>query len=526
MDRSEIITDDSVEFVRQAMGAGAGTRARPRRPSCSGSRMDAPSMLSFKSAMEAAADVAVHADAERDTTGRHVMTRDYLRRMISAIALPCDSCADVFFGSVYWHQRDAARRQLGRRHHERHRRLRRLPGMRGGRPRGPAPALLDHRRGLTPQRQLTSRSSPACCSKPRLSSRCQLSVTLPSRTRRMSIACEIDRLALALLVAQLAVEVPVQAHLRDDAVVRHHLLQHRDHQVGHRGQEALGRRGRGRRAPAGVPAAAHGRRTRRQRLFQQFRAAVVPEPVQVVDRREDGLALRRVRSPAMIRSCGAAILTAVASSTCAAPREVAASASSACRRNGRSGCVIGGSSIGRSGTASIRQRPASQAPIAAPLQTPLRAVRRPHHARDQMLQRARRIVAPAGVHRRGLDDRAARRDQPVEALARASRRPIGAGRRAAGADRAGSPRAPRAIDVRSSAGSSASRRASSSSMRASRNARRVARDDHAGVDELAALDARHDAHDGVVIGAGTRARIGLLDERARRLQARCTRYST
>jgi len=32
---------------------------------------------------------------------------------------------------------------------------------------------------------------------------------------------------------------------------------------------------------------------RRQRLFQQVRAAVVPEAVEVVDRREDGGALRR-----------------------------------------------------------------------------------------------------------------------------------------------------------------------------------------------------------------------------------------
>ena len=58
--------------------------------------------------MEAAADVAVHADAQRDATGRHVMTRAYVRRMISAIALPCASCADVFFGGVFWHPRDAA----------------------------------------------------------------------------------------------------------------------------------------------------------------------------------------------------------------------------------------------------------------------------------------------------------------------------------------------------------------------------------------------------------------------------------
>ena len=55
-------------------------------------------------------------------------------------------------------------------------------------------------------------------------------------------------------------------------------------------------------------------------------------------------------------------------------------------------------------------------------------------------------------------------------------------------------------------------------MRASRKRRRPARDDHADVDELAALDARHDADDRVVIRCSDRARIGLLDECARRFE--------
>ena len=108
MERSEIINDDSVEFVRQADGRWRWHARTSEAARQLGIARDAPSMLSFKSAMEAAADVAVHADAQRDATGRHVMTRDYLRRMISAIALPCESCADVFFGGVYWHRRDAA----------------------------------------------------------------------------------------------------------------------------------------------------------------------------------------------------------------------------------------------------------------------------------------------------------------------------------------------------------------------------------------------------------------------------------
>ena len=108
VDRSEIITDDSVEFIRQADGRWRWHARTTIAADLLGMTVDAPSMLSFKTAMEAAADVAVHAEAERDATGRHVMTRDYIRRMISAIALPCDNCAHVFFGGVFWHQRDAA----------------------------------------------------------------------------------------------------------------------------------------------------------------------------------------------------------------------------------------------------------------------------------------------------------------------------------------------------------------------------------------------------------------------------------
>jgi hypothetical protein len=108
VDRSEIITDDTVEFVRQADGRWRWHARTPEAAELLGIAVDAPSMLSFRTAMEAAADVAVHADAERDATGRHVMTRDYIRRMISAIALPCEACAEVFFGGVYWHPRDAA----------------------------------------------------------------------------------------------------------------------------------------------------------------------------------------------------------------------------------------------------------------------------------------------------------------------------------------------------------------------------------------------------------------------------------
>ena len=106
MERSEIITDESVEFVRQPDGRWRWHARTPEAADLLATPLDAPSMLSFKTQFEAAADVAVHADAERDATGRLVMTRDYIRRMVSAIALPCAECADVYFGSVYWHRRD------------------------------------------------------------------------------------------------------------------------------------------------------------------------------------------------------------------------------------------------------------------------------------------------------------------------------------------------------------------------------------------------------------------------------------
>jgi len=107
VDPTEIITDESVEFVRQDDGRWRWHARTPQAAEMLATALDAPSMLSFKSTFEAAADVAVHADAERDATGRLVMTRDYIRRMISAIALPCEACADIYFGSVYWHKRDA-----------------------------------------------------------------------------------------------------------------------------------------------------------------------------------------------------------------------------------------------------------------------------------------------------------------------------------------------------------------------------------------------------------------------------------
>ena len=127
-------------------------------------------------------------------------------------------------------------------------------------------------------------------------------------------------------------------------------------------------------------------------------------------------------------------------------------------------------------------------------------------------------LAAAGVDRRSLDDRAARRDQPVKALARRqlADRPGG---RAAGADQRDAremSRAPRRDRRRRS--SASSRALVELDARAEEVVRR-ARQDHARVDELAALHARHDAHDRVVIRAGAWHAAASVDEIARRLAA-------
>ena len=103
--------------------------------------------------------------------------------------------------------------------------------------------------------------------------------------------------------------------------------------------------------------------------------------------------------------------------------------------------------------------------------------------------------------------RAARRDQPVEALAQRAGWPIGpapappAQTAAIAVERACATALE--VDAAGRARAGGPRRARS----APRGSRaRVRRDDHADVDELAALDARHDADDRVVIRAGRRAR--------------------
>jgi hypothetical protein len=88
-------TDGSVHLVQ-----GADGRWRWTTPAPGG-------LLSFGSRAEALADAALHANAPRDASGRQVMSKDYLRRLVSAIALPCAECEDVYFGGVYWHRRGA-----------------------------------------------------------------------------------------------------------------------------------------------------------------------------------------------------------------------------------------------------------------------------------------------------------------------------------------------------------------------------------------------------------------------------------
>jgi hypothetical protein len=98
------MTVEAIELIQGVDGRwrwAAHASAPPGGPGAA-----AAALLSFKSRDEAAADALLHANAPRDATGRQVMSKDYLRRLISAIALPCESCVDVYFGGVYWHRRD------------------------------------------------------------------------------------------------------------------------------------------------------------------------------------------------------------------------------------------------------------------------------------------------------------------------------------------------------------------------------------------------------------------------------------
>ena len=63
--------------------------------------------LSVRSRDEALADRALRLEARLDASGRRVLPKEHLRKLISAFALPCAACVDVFFGGVYWHPRDA-----------------------------------------------------------------------------------------------------------------------------------------------------------------------------------------------------------------------------------------------------------------------------------------------------------------------------------------------------------------------------------------------------------------------------------
>ena len=87
------MTDESVEVVQDADGRWRWTAPAPG------------GAISFKTKAEAFADAALHAGAPLDDTGRRVMSKDYLRHLVSAIAQPCAACADVYFGGVYWHRR-------------------------------------------------------------------------------------------------------------------------------------------------------------------------------------------------------------------------------------------------------------------------------------------------------------------------------------------------------------------------------------------------------------------------------------
>ena len=94
-----------------------------------------------------------------------------------------------------------------------------------------------------------------------------------------------------------------------------------------------------------------------------------------------------------------------------------------------------------------------------------------HQPRDQALELARRVVGEAGVHRRALDDRARRRDEPVEALGRRAARRSGPRLRIAGRDPARARRGGRAPPRGRRRARARAARASSSATRAARKRR-------------------------------------------------------
>jgi len=61
----------------------------------------------FRSRDEALADRALRHAAPQEASGRAVLPKEHLRKLISAAAQSCAACADVYFGGVYWHPRDA-----------------------------------------------------------------------------------------------------------------------------------------------------------------------------------------------------------------------------------------------------------------------------------------------------------------------------------------------------------------------------------------------------------------------------------
>lgn len=66
-----------------------------------------PLALLFRTRDDAIVDRALRQAAPIDDTGRRVLPREHLRKLVSVIAQVCAACNDVYFGGVYWHPRDA-----------------------------------------------------------------------------------------------------------------------------------------------------------------------------------------------------------------------------------------------------------------------------------------------------------------------------------------------------------------------------------------------------------------------------------
>ena len=63
-------------------------------------------IVTFETKAEALEDMEMQLAAERDETGRLILPKQHIHRLIRALAQPCPDCEATYFGGVFWHERD------------------------------------------------------------------------------------------------------------------------------------------------------------------------------------------------------------------------------------------------------------------------------------------------------------------------------------------------------------------------------------------------------------------------------------